>query len=453
MIGLFSSVIYQIKSYQSPIAINLYSPLGYTQKYSFTEGEDISFYIHNKNDASLDLYYLGAKKEKIKSFGLLSKNIQSKFFNRKLGFNWKASFLLQTNEFKSGYYLLELKDEKSGNMGQIPFIIKPKKAKRIALIASTNTWDAYNYYGGKSNYKDNQTPILFKTIHNAIYRIQSIVRTYERRPSKRLPKNRPYYVKGIGFDSEIRMEELIIDNDPTSPFTSNKLRSEWVLASFLDIHGIEYGVYSDRDLAFDYSINNAEIIVLNTHSEYWSSQMIGRLQQFIEKGGKVVSLSGNNIYRQIEFKNGYIEVVNQRLNPKKATELIGTFYTDTISEKEMGYKVINPAHWVFKGSGIQLNSVFGKYSANWGRENKGFSHGASADEVDQINEYTKGFETLAIGENKSTPPAYMVFKNTKYGGWIFNASSITFVGALFHDSVINQIVLNLLSPLNPDSVN
>ena len=70
----------------------------------------------------------------------------------------------------------------------------------------------------------------------------------------------------------------------------------------------------DFDLAFDYSIDMSDIIiVLNTHSEYWSSQMVARLRQFIEKGGKVVSLSGNNIYRQVRFSNGYIEVVNQGL--------------------------------------------------------------------------------------------------------------------------------------------
>jgi N,N-dimethylformamidase len=252
----------------------------------------------------------------------------------------------------------------------------------------------------------------------------------------------------MGFDSIGRMEELILDDVPSSQFISNKLRSEWVLASFLDSHGVEYGVYSDNDLAFDYSINNAEVIVLNTHSEYWSSQMIGRLQQFIEKGGKVVCLSGNNIYRQIEFSSGYIEVVNQGLDSKKTTELLGTFFTGTESEKEMGYMTVNPNHWVFKGTGMKLNSVFGKYSANWGGYiNTGYSHGASADETDQINEFTKEFETLAIGENKNTP-AYMVFKDTKYGGWVFNASSITFVGALFHDAVVNQIVLNLLKPVH-----
>ena len=57
------------------------------------------------------------------------------------------------------------------------------------------------------------------------------------------------------------------------------------------------------------------------------------------------------------------------------------------------------------------------------------------------------FALLTIGENKNNP-AYMVFKDTKYGGWVFNASSITFVGALFHDAVVNQIVLNLLKPVH-----
>jgi hypothetical protein len=154
-IGLGGVVIYQIKLYQSPITINLHSPLGYTERYSFKAGENISLYIHNNNDTSLDLYYLGEKKKKIKSFGWLPKNIQSNLFNRTTGFSWKESFLLKTNGLKSGYYLIELKDKKSNDIGQIPFIIKPKKAKRIALIASTNTWDAYNYYGGKSNYFDN----------------------------------------------------------------------------------------------------------------------------------------------------------------------------------------------------------------------------------------------------------------------------------------------------------
>ena len=58
-------------------------------------------------------------------------------------------------------------------------------------------------------------------------------------------------------------------------------------------------------------------------------------------------------------------------------------------------------------------------------------------------EYSEGFQILAIGTNKQGP-AYMVFKETDAGGWVFNASSITFTSALFHDPAIDKMVLNLL---------
>ena len=255
-------------------------------------------------------------------------------------------------------------------------------------------------------------------------------------------------LRGLGLKIRAALKTLIQDVSPSSKFVSNKLRAEWVLASFLDTHNIEYGVYSDFDLAFDYSIDMSDIIALNTHSEYWSSQMVALLRQFIEKGGKVVSLSGNNIYRQVRFSNGYIEVVNQGLPSDTTTELLGTFFDGTETEKERGYRVIKPKHWVFDGTNVE-NSIFGKYSANWGRANMSASVGCSGDETDQINDFTKGFITLAIGENKNAP-AYMVFKETVYGGWVFNASSITFAGGLYHDKVIDRIVLKPAYALIPN---
>ena len=41
-------------------------------------------------------------------------------------------------------------------------------------------------------------------------------------------------------------------------------------------------------------------------------------------------------------------------------------------------------------------------------------------------------------------PAQMVYRDTPAGGWIFNASSIAFNGALFHDAAVARIVRNLM---------
>ena len=57
------------------------------------------------------------------------------------------------------------------------------------------------------------------------------------------------------------------------------------------------------------------------------------------------------------------------------------------------------------------------------------------------------FIILAIGKNDEGP-ASMVFKETDQGGWVFNSSSIAFSGSLFHDPVIDKMMLNLLSEQN-----
>ena len=38
----------------------------------------------------------------------------------------------------------------------------------------------------------------------------------------------------------------------------------------------------------------------------------------------------------------------------------------------------------------------------------------------------------------------MVFKEQDSGGWIFNAASITFTGALQHDDIVDALLVNLI---------
>ena len=52
------------------------------------------------------------------------------------------------------------------------------------------------------------------------------------------------------------------------------------------------------------------------------------------------------------------------------------------------------------------------------------------------------FTILAVGKNE-VGPAFMVI-NEEHGGWIFNASSMSFTGALQHDRVVDKIMLNLI---------
>ena len=71
-----------------------------------------------------------------------------------MGLDWKMTFSFNlASNLSSGYYSSEV----SNSFGSwwITFIVKePSKSADIALLASNNTWAAYNNWGGGSFYKN-----------------------------------------------------------------------------------------------------------------------------------------------------------------------------------------------------------------------------------------------------------------------------------------------------------
>ena len=60
-------------------------------------------------------------------------------------------------DWVSGYYLARLVPLGSGNVGTIPFIVRESDSRRSPILVEvpTNTWQAYNSWGGKSLYDFN----------------------------------------------------------------------------------------------------------------------------------------------------------------------------------------------------------------------------------------------------------------------------------------------------------
>ncbi|MDC1189077.1 hypothetical protein N8089_04710, partial [Flavobacteriales bacterium] len=111
----------------------------------------------------------------------LKKSIQSDCYSPKAGVFWDNNFSFSSNGLESGYYVLTITE--NGKVFNQPIIIKPKVAGRIALISSYNTWQAYNDFGGKSNYYDNVSPRIMRWFYDKI----SIFR-----PRTYLPFSRPF---------------------------------------------------------------------------------------------------------------------------------------------------------------------------------------------------------------------------------------------------------------------
>jgi hypothetical protein len=127
----------------------------------------------------------------------------------------------------------------------------------------------------------------------------------------------------------------------------------------------------------------------------------------------------------------------------------GTVFTTTGAYTAAPFRAIRPQTWVFKGTELRRGSLFGASSANYpiaASFNRGpiSGDGASGLFTAKIAPGSSKFVRLARGENP-TGAADMVYRDTDSGGWIFNASSETFLGSAPRDPAVTQILLNLLN--------
>lgn len=354
--------------------------------------------------------------------GELPENVQSNIYHPKNGLEWAESLRFRTDSLQSGYYYLELFNDSDTTL--IPFLISEVESKDIAIIASTSTWQAYNDWGGKSFYLDNRSPWGLKQI-------------YQKWPSLKpldfLPENRPLSFAKAELEGQMNGVEVLPDFSTYTDFEgvdvgSHLIRGEWNLIHYLHETNRPYSVYSMKEFERKGASISAKVFLFNTHSEYWSKEMIAQLKWLLSHGKSVIFAGGNNVFREISYYEKGIKVErNPEFSREEISQLVGTYYTEMTYLKVAGYKNVNPNHWAMKGVG----DTFGAY-------------GASGYETDKIGPGSEEFTLLAVGENQAGP-AYMVLKEVNDSTFIFNASSIMFTKGLTRDPDIQKIMNNLLS--------
>lgn len=99
-------------------------------------------------------------------------------------------------------------------------------------------------------------------------------------------------------------------------------RLERHLHSWLNGEGYAFDVAADLDLHRDPSLlSRYQCVVINGHSEYWSSQAYDGLETYLNRGGNLIVLSGNTMYWRVSFDKAEL-VMEQRktLTPPESDE-------------------------------------------------------------------------------------------------------------------------------------
>ena len=394
---------------------------GYADKTSAIPGEDLDLMISTKsNSFSIEVVRVGEKLLKVDEMNNIAGTYQpiDTKFPSTLGCGWNPTMKYRIPEgITSGCYLIKLKGGSPDDDSFIPVIVKPDKPQNeIAVLASTNTWHAYNSWGGQ-NYYINYTSLPSKYV---------------------LSTERPFdlYVRNpVNENCETTRDHLLV--------------GERLVWSWLEREGYSYDLYSDIDLhsqeVFEECLSKYKTIVISTHNEYWSFDMINHLKKYIKNGGNVASLSGNTLYKEVRFPNNNIIVLDGAYLRHQG---FGEETVLGVAQDLRGfmtwapYKVMQSSHWVFEGTNLKDGDLIGTKGLNVSPEGQ---PGASGWETDKIfPEAPKSTTLLAKGTNADGGGADMVFYQEPGEGAVFSVGSINYGGSLLVDENISRITKNVL---------
>ena len=334
---------------------------GYAGKVSYVAGDELTFHISTTaTEFAFEVSRIGSTNVTVfktnKVAGAehpIPENASSH------GCHWPAAFRMRVpKEWASGYYEVRLRaEDRGGNythrgrrIGESDFFFivrpsEPGKRSKILLQLASNTYNAYNNWGGFSLYG-----------FNARARVQGHRVSFLRPPASQF-------------------------NNWERPFV------EWA-----ERNGYALDFCSNLDLEERPEILKSYKLVLSVgHDEYWSAAMRDHLEAFIANGGNVAFFSGNSVCWQVRSEDNGSALTSWKqwynndpifqtsdhkllstlwshhLVKRPENELTGVGFLWGGYHKSHGqfmdgkgaYTVHRPDHWLIKGTDLKQGDDFG----------------------------------------------------------------------------------------------
>lgn len=443
--------------------------LGYIWPKWVRAGERGEFRVHSAEAYKLELWRYGWLKEFQKTIGWYDEHgpratvqitpdgdyTQTGVQWNKFGYTHPHHKQYLVAPSRSGLYYLHAKGE-SGAFFAFPWVVAPARPEsRVAVLASNITWNAYNNFGGRSNYvhPDRLPPNptgnarlelnRYTDPHHLNYGIQDYLP---------LSFERPELVNNVS--------EHVQATEPVEGRAGCHLApAEWRLLAWLERERISYDYYAETHLHFgQLNLDDYRVLIISTHPEYWSQKMYDQVKQWVfQRGGRLLYLGGNGLNCDVEFLDEqtciYRNEDNRRLTqPGTKFEsrfhlrheseacLLGVVYDDRGIMTAAPYQVVDAKHWVFAGTGLGPDAIFGERC-----QHQRVPGGASGHETDKRSPSSPpGTHLLARGMNADGGGAEMVIHETASGGAVFSAGSICWPTSLLVDEAVSQITLNVV---------
>ncbi|MBX3180429.1 MAG: hypothetical protein KF886_24025 [Candidatus Hydrogenedentes bacterium] len=334
---------------------------GYAGQLSVAPGEEVSFHVSSgATKFEAEIVRLGAENETVwigKDLPGQAHPIPENASSH--GCQWPESFRVTVPaEWRSGYYHVVFRASDGGGKfthrgrrtaeSSAYFVVRPAapgQNTKILLQLTTNTYNAYNNWGGLSLYA-----------YNGRAGVQG----------NRVSFDRP-------GGSQFSNWEL--------PFVQWAERNGYTL---------DFAVNSDLEFRPEL-LENYRLVLSVGHDEYWSTPMRDHLEAFIAKGGNVAFFSGNTCCWQVRsedagralvcWKENYFKdpvfatgdytllttLWSHHLVRRPENQLTGVGFLwggfhkshDQFMDGSGALTVHRPEHWIFEGTGLKRGDEFG----------------------------------------------------------------------------------------------
>ncbi|MBV8717350.1 MAG: carboxypeptidase regulatory-like domain-containing protein [Chloroflexi bacterium] len=368
------------------------------------------------------------------------------------GVHWRDSGSIVAPDETGLYYFLA--EGESGAFFSFPWVVAPRTPTcDLAVLASTNTWSAYNNFGGRSNYVNASRLPDYPTV----VAHQDLLRYREGTPAEHSFPDEDYLP--ISFERPEPLNQILRGEQPTHPIRGRQpchlAAAEWRLYSWLERERFRYDLYAEAQLHDGtLDLDRYRALVIHTHPEYWSRQMYSAVKAWVfERGGRLVYLGGNGLECEVEFLNDstlhfrtqdedpggpFENRMHRSFEPTAA--VLGVMFTNSGAMTAAPYRVVDESHWAFASTGLCRGDIFGAASLH-----ERVPGGASGHETDKRTRSSPpGTRLLAKGTNVDDGGAEMIHFETPNGGDVFSVGSITWPASILVDNGVSRITRNVL---------
>jgi len=289
------------------------------------------------------------------------------------------------SDWRSGFYEVRLRS-RDGEGAVVErfagFVLRPAPGAprtRPLLALATNTWNAYNDWGGSNLYTGaTQVSFLRPFAHGLIERPEPL--RYRNANRGREPD-----LGMRGWTEYLRDHEVCVWSG-SAGFAS----FEAPFVAWAERAGYQLDYATSADLELHPELLDGRRLYLSIgHDEYWSSAMRDTVEAHVARGGNAVFLSGNTSFWQVRLEAGGATMVSykglaRRDDPVADRRLLTSIWSDPqIGRPETrltgltfsrggyhriaggvprgagGYTVWRPRHWLLDGTDLRYGDVLG----------------------------------------------------------------------------------------------